>query len=131
MIAYGITASISFETSMKIEGSMVEHAKETIRELVQTQGIDALLDSLNFSDEYEYELSPEEMEELVENETLQISADSLKEYLVGLSLGLVEKSAISPEKAQEILEQWEGLEQRLKEYKELMSELEEEDEDDR
>lgn len=128
MIAYGITASISFETSVKIEGSMIEHAKQTLRDLLEEQGIDALLDALTFSDEYEYELSEEEMEELMENETLQVSANELKEYLVGLSLGLVERSAISPEKAQEILEQWENLEQRLEEYRQS---IDEEDEDDR
>ena len=128
MIAYGITASISFETSVKIEGSMVEHAKQTLRDLLEEQGIDALLDALTFSDEYEYELSEEEMEELMENETLQVSANELKEYLVGLSLGLVERSAISPEKAQEILEQWENLEQKLEEYRQS---IDEEDEDDR
>lgn len=110
MRTYGITATITFETNVKVEGSMVDYVKESLRDLVANEGIDKLLDALEFGEVFETDITDEEWEEMAPDlKDLRVPMDKFKEYLVAVSLGLVERPIVSPERAQEILVEWDSL----------------------
>jgi hypothetical protein len=110
MKSYAITATLTFESAVKIEGSMEEHVKQFLRDLVADYGVDRLLNFLEFGEVVETDVTKKEWEEMSSNEEdVRIPVEGFREYLVAVSLGLVDNPIITSERAQELLSEWETI----------------------
>ena len=104
MLDYGITATFRLGTNVKPEAGLEKEVRAVIREIIEQEGIDEFLDTLDYGDVTVKELSDEEVDAAFENDDFKVSLEGFKEMLTAVSLGLLEVEGISKEKAIEALE---------------------------
>lgn len=104
MIHYETTATFSFATSVRPELGLEGEVRKNIKYLIEQEGIDAFLDTLEYGSTTERHYSDEEFDALIESGDIVIPVEGLRETLTAISLGLVEMEGVSKEDAIETLE---------------------------
>jgi len=104
MIEYELTATFTYGTNIKPEAGLEKEVKSTIRAMIEQEGIDSFLDTLEYGEVIATELSDEEVDALYQDENIRISVEGIKEMLTAVSLGLLELEDITKEQAIQALE---------------------------
>jgi hypothetical protein len=105
MIRYQTTASFTFSSNIRPELGMEKEARGVIRHLIEKEGIDTFLNTLEYGDVTEMEVSQEEME-ATETDNFLIPMDNVKEMFTAISLGILEVEGITKEEAEESLKRF-------------------------
>jgi hypothetical protein len=103
MIEYATTATFHFATSVKPEMGLEKETRLVIKQYIEQEGLDAFLDTLEYGDTTETELTQEEIDALSESDNIVFPIEGLKETLLAISLGLLEVDEMTKEEAAERL----------------------------
>jgi hypothetical protein len=100
MIEYATTATFHFATSVKPEMGLEKETRLVIKQYIEQEGLDAFLDTLEYGDTTETELTQEEIDALSESDNIVFPIEGIKEMLLAISLGLMEVEGVTKEEAE-------------------------------
>lgn len=100
MIEYGTTATFHYATSVRPEMGLKDEMRLFIKQYIEQEGLDAFLDTLDYGDITETELSQEEIDALSESDNIVFPIEGIKQTLLAISLGLMEVEGVTKEEAE-------------------------------
>lgn len=100
---YETVATFYFATSVRPELGLEGEVRRNIKDLIEQEGIDAFLDTLEYGPTTKKYFTDEEFDAMLESGEIQIPVEGLKQTLTAISLGLAEMEGVSKEDAIETL----------------------------